>query len=300
MFSKRASKTVWLALGWLVIIVGLSACAQVPAPSLDTAAAESPDGNALKPRKPLPKTVASASPSDRRIVGGKETDIRSHPWQVAVRVTQNNQSFQCGGTLVAQTWVLTAAHCFDDNSTTGDIQVKMGVNDPAANGKWTKVARLVRHVRYDAKTNENDLALIKLSRPGAGRVIPMAGARHTVPARQTLEVTGWGAIKEDGQSSRKLVKANVPYVTNEVCNHPKSYDGTIKKGMLCAGKEKGGVDACQGDSGGPLVWRTTDGPVLVGVVSFGIGCARRLKYGVYTRVSTYRSWIEQVMAANPV
>jgi secreted trypsin-like serine protease len=68
--------------------------------------------------------------------------------------------------------------------------------------------------------------------------------------------------------------------------------------MMCAGRREGGVDSCQGDSGGPLVWKTPDGPVLVGIVSFGDGCARKLKYGVYTRLANYRDWIQRVMAAN--
>ena len=76
------------------------------------------------------------------------------------------------------------------------------------------------------------------------------------------------------------------------------YNGSIGAGMMCAGHRDGGVDACQGDSGGPLVWKTDDGPLLVGVVSFGEGCARKLKYGVYTRVSKYRHWITKVIASD--
>lgn len=85
---------------------------------------------------------------------------------------------------------------------------------------------------------------------------------------------------------------------NAVCNI--AYEGSIKPGMLCAGYREGGIDACQGDSGGPLVWRTSDGPVLVGVVSFGTGCARKLKYGVYTRVSAYRDWIDRQLLLQQV
>jgi secreted trypsin-like serine protease len=109
-------------------------------------------------------------------------------------------------------------------------------------------------------------------------------------------VTGWGRIKEGGAPAHRLLIAPVPYVANDVCNRPESYHGTIKPSMLCAGGK--GKDACQGDSGGPLVLRTEDGPILIGVVSFGDGCARALKYGVYTRVSSFRSWISTVIASS--
>jgi trypsin len=95
-----------------------------------------------------------------------------------------------------------------------------------------------------------------------------------------------------------LLRATVPYIDNATCNEPISYNGEILAGMMCAGHRDGGIDACQGDSGGPLVWRSQDGPILVGVVSFGDGCARRLKYGVYSRLSYYRDWIARTEAMN--
>jgi hypothetical protein len=75
-----------------------------------------------------------------------------------------------------------------------------------------------------------------------------------------------------------------------------AYNGAIKRGMMCAGYREGGVDSCKGDSGGPLVWRAGDGPVLVGVVSWGDGCACELRYGVYTQVASYTDWIGKVVA----
>ena len=150
-----------------------------------------------------------------------------------------------------------------------------------------------------APSYENDLTLIKLKLPPTGRVIPIASAASTsIPFSQPLEVTGWGATSENGPGSDVLLKATVPYVPTEVCNAGDSYNGRIRDGMICAGEREGGIDSCQGDSGGPLVWRTADGPVLVGVVSFGDGCARKLKYGVYTRVSAYRDWIDRTLATD--
>ncbi len=101
-----------------------------------------------------------------------------------------------------------------------------------------------------------------------------------------FEVTGWGTTSEGGKSSHALIIVSVPYVEQDVCNN--SYGGAIKGSMLCAGKK--GSDSCQGDSGGPLVLKSANGPV--GVVSFGEGCGRENKYGVYTRVSSYQRWIQ--------
>lgn len=101
-----------------------------------------------------------------------------------------------------------------------------------------------------------------------------------------------------GRPSPILRKASVPVVDTAVCNGPDSYNGQIKEHMICAGHKEGGIDSCQGDSGGPLVLNGADGAVLVGVVSWGKGCAQKLKYGVYTRVAENRNWINRVVAAN--
>jgi trypsin len=234
----------------------------------------------------------------RRIVGGEKTDIKQHPWQVALNIKRSDGTYLCGGSIIAQKWVLSAAHCFYPASPSDTTKAKAGATNYITGGTWTQIERVVVHEKYNPKTQENDLALLKLKSAPGGRVIPLADAAVEVPLGQPLEVTGWGATSEGGDAARDLLKATVPYVENAVCNDPKSYNGGILAGMMCAGHRDGGVDSCQGDSGGPLVWNTSDGPVLVGVVSFGEGCARQLKYGVYTRVSSYRDWINRVVAAD--
>lgn len=144
-------------------------------------------------------------------------------------------------------------------------------------------------------TQENDIALVRLSGRPKGQAIPLQNRQQSVPVGEPLEVTGWGTTSEGGEAARRLLKASVPYVDNATCNAPDVYAGAIKAGMMCAGFRDGGVDSCQGDSGGPLVWRTKDGPVLVGVVSWGDGCARKLRYGVYTRAASYADWIGKVI-----
>lgn len=234
-------------------------------------------------------------PFRRKIVGGEATDIKQHPWQVAL---QFRGIFFCGGSIIAQKWILTAAHCFQYSSNNTDWRAKADATDYSGNAGWLEPERVVIHEAYNAKTYDNDIALIKLKTPPPGRVIPPTSASISIPAGQPLEVTGWGAVAEKGPGSAMLLKAMVPLASAAECNAPQSYNGQISEKMMCAGYREGGVDACQGDSGGPLVWRTSDGPVLVGVVSFGDGCARKLKYGVYTRVSAYRNWIDRIIAAD--
>ena len=245
-----------------------------------------------------------AKPFKRRIVGGDKADIRQHPWQVALDIERGGL---CGGSIIADHWVLTAAHCFDVPTGAGigrvkakEVRAKAGETNYKTGGTWMDIERLVVHPSYhpETRTFEHDIALIKLKSKINGRVIPLAPASMTVPVKQPLEVTGWGQTTEEGDVSRVLQKASVPLADTTVCNTKDSYNGSIKPGMMCAGRAEGGIDACKGDSGGPLVWRTQDGPVLVGVVSHGIGCARELKYGVYTRVSAYRDWIDQELAAD--
>ena len=234
-------------------------------------------------------------PFKRRIVGGENTDIKQHPWQAALQV---NGQFLCGGSIIAERWVLTAAHCFAHSKRANDWRARAGTTEYAKSGPWTQIERIVIHPKYDASTQENDIALVKLRSKPSGRVIPRAPADMVVPLGQPLEATGWGAVAEGGEGSKVLQKGSVPHVDPAICNAEEAYNGRIKSGIMCAGRKEGGVDACQGDSGGPLVWRAPDGPVLVGVVSWGDGCARKLKYGVYTRVSAYGEWIAKELAAD--
>ncbi len=196
----------------------------------------------------------------RRIVGGEKTDIKDHPWQVALNIKTPEGTFLCGGSIIAQRWVLTAAHCIEPGTKSANVKAKAGATNYVTSGTWTPIERVVVNEKYNPQTFENDLALLKLTSPPSGKVIPLADAGMTVPVGQPLEVTGWGAASEAGDAESTLLVGTVPYVDNAVCNAPESYNGMIRAGMMCAGHRDGGVDACQAIAEGRSSGKPTTDP----------------------------------------
>lgn len=217
-----------------------------------------------------------------RIVGGTVATASDNPFQVALltRSVANNFNAQfCGGTLVKPNVVVTAAHC-SDFVTAGQVQVLTGTRNLDGTGVRRNVTRIAIHPSWNPNTFDYDVAVWTLSTSATG--IPLATLASADPAVGTgLLVTGWGALSEGGSFPINLRKATVPLVSTTNCNDSNSYAGQITARMICAGFDAGGVDSCQGDSGGPLA----RGTVLTGIVSWGTGCARPNKHGVYTRVS---------------
>ncbi|XP_043093677.1 ovochymase-1 isoform X2 [Puntigrus tetrazona] len=157
------------------------------------------------------------------------------------------------------------------------------------------VEKIISHKEYNQKTNENDIALVKLRSPLLFNncVRPVGILNLDLSPRETCTVTGWGAIRENGPRASTLQEVNVTILAVETCN--KYYKGKVYKNMLCTGADAGGKDACQGDSGGPLSCFTGERYKLAGVVSWGVGCGRAQKPGIYTNLYNYRQWIESSM-----
>ncbi|XP_045041626.1 transmembrane protease serine 11D isoform X2 [Desmodus rotundus] len=232
--------------------------------------------------------------SEERVIGGTKAEEGDWPWQVSLRL--NNMHY-CGGILISNTWILTAAHCFKSNSDPYRWTATFGVST-AFPKEIRRVNTILIHNNYNSGTHENDIAVVKLSRPIAFNknihIVCLPEATQNISPGSTAYVTGWGSQISGGNTVRDLQQGRVYIISNNMCNAPISYGGAVLPGMLCAGLPQGGVDACRGDSGGPLVQQDSRRIwFLVGIVSWGYECGLADKPGVYTRVTAYRNWITQ-------
>lgn len=240
---------------------------------------------------------SSAAPSTR-IVGGTEAVSGAWPWQVSLQIRGQHI---CGGSIISPYWILSAAHCFQTYSTPGMWMVYSGsvslLEMSFSTGKT--VNKIISHKKFDRKTNDNDIALLKLSTPltftRTVKPVCLPNIGVDLSAEHQAWITGWGALRSSGPSPDKLNQAQVTIYSRETCNTPSVLNGEITETMICAGKMQGGVDSCQGDSGGPLVVKEGDVWWLAGDTSWGIGCGQRRKPGVYGNVTYFIEWIYNQM-----
>lgn len=229
-----------------------------------------------------------------QVIGGERASIEANPW--AVYLTDDNGAQFCGGTIVAPSKVLTAAHCALGRAP-GDLRVVAGREDKQDRGAGVSVmpADIWIHKQYISADEGEDVAVLTLRKPLPYTPLPIADQTDRAlyqPGTQ-LRALGWGRTSENGRTSRYLLQATLPVLPDDYC--AEAYPQFVKTDMFCAGYEGGKIDTCQGDSGGPIV---VDGK-LVGVTSWGEGCARRGKPGVYVRISRYAKDLHPVVDALP-
>ncbi|XP_054452358.1 coagulation factor X [Anoplopoma fimbria] len=233
-----------------------------------------------------------------RIVGGVLEKPGGSPWQVLVR-RSDGYGF-CGGTLVSDRWVVSAAHCLEqtaDHVTVGDFDKKR----PDPGEQVIKVQKVFVHPHFHSFTFDSDVALLYLSRSvtRSPTAVPACLpdphlSRYLLQENNRGVVTGWGLTHHQSRSSsRFLRKVTLPVVRHRDCSA--STEQVITDNMFCAGYLAVAEDACSGDSGGPFVVNYRGTWFLTGVVSWGEECAAKGKYGVYTRLGNFLTWIRDTM-----
>ncbi|MBX6765336.1 MAG: serine protease, partial [Rubrobacteraceae bacterium] len=246
--------------------------------------------------------LVHAGGSGSQIVGGKPVPNGKYPFMAVLQVgVRGGGEALCGGTLIDPDSVLTAAHCVVDARS-----VTLAVGRTVITSRQGRVRRAVAayvHPRYDgARDNRYDVAVLKLDRPVRGiKPIRLSTAAQNYLERpgRLLMVAGWGTTRENGSPSDRMRATIVPVVSDAVAKRDYAHEGPQARFfptlMVAAGRR--GRDACQGDSGGPLFKAGRD-PVEVGIVSYGIGCARAHYPGVYTEVNSpgIRSFIVRAAA----
>uniref|UniRef100_V9L7A7 Prostasin-like protein n=1 Tax=Callorhinchus milii TaxID=7868 RepID=V9L7A7_CALMI len=241
-------------------------------------------------------------PADR-IVGGAPAQRGEWPWQVSIH---EGSQHVCGGSLISASWVISAAHCFE--TTSSDLTVFLGRHQqswPNRGEQARRIKQILTHYAYRDAPEGDDIALVELLSPVQFtdyiQPVCLPAATYRFACDRLCWVTGWGQVAQDVnlQSPGTLQELQVPLIGSRKCTElynvgasPDVKPVVIKPSMLCAGYPQGIKDSCQGDSGGPLVCERNGTWVLAGIVSWGEGCARPNRPGVYTQVTSFQGWIQ--------
>ncbi|RHY17598.1 hypothetical protein DYB25_012068 [Aphanomyces astaci] len=227
-----------------------------------------------------------------KIVGGKEAAVGKHLYVTGLRSSASGRT-SCGGSLIAPNVVLTAAHCMRG----GVNYVAIGSHylSGTQDGEQIRVKQAIKHPKNNAANNAYDIGVLILERDSKFPVVEVSF--DTVAANTPTVVRGWGTTSTGGSMSNVLLEVRVDTVSNQQCAKWLS-GASVDASMLCSGG-KVGEDSCQGDSGGPLTAETGGSAKLVGVVSWGLDCAKKNKPGVYSRISMARDFIEPYLKNSP-
>ena len=277
-------------------------------------------------RRSMKNATSCGQQGGGRIVGGEEAAENEFPWHCAL-LSRTDKFYGCSATLLScdPVIIVTAAHCFPKMKVLG-LTINLRRPKTVACGKYKisdsgsapmddneqrlEISEAIIHPHYDENSYTNDIAVIKVKGKFdcKKRILYPACLpskhKYNYEGWGATTVSGWGTQSEGGKVATRMKKAQVPPVSDQTCKEEmrrKWGAPPIRESMMCAGDARGEVDSCQGDSGGPLVTTVVEGRKrkrksgwsLVGVVSWGLGCARKHTYGVYTEVSHFLPWIAQ-------
>ncbi|XP_069361750.1 trypsin CFT-1-like isoform X1 [Maniola hyperantus] len=242
--------------------------------------------------------TAKPPPLGGRIVGGTVTSIDRWPMAVVMMYSRTGLLYlqACGGSILNNRAVLSAAHCFVGDQPR-HWRMRMGSTTASSGGVIHNTARIILHPSFNSRTTDNDVAILRTSNTisfnNNVRAASFAAANLNLPDGTAVWAIGWGAISSGGLPSERLRQVQIWTVNQAICRERYGARGrTITDNMLCSGWiDVGGRDQCQGDSGGPLLHNN----VIVGVCSFGRGCAQPRYPGVNARVSRFSNWIRTNM-----
>jgi len=260
----------------------------------------------------VPDVIYKPSPPIAKVANGQTAAPGSQPWTASIRVKGNTKSFHwCGAVIITERHVLTAAHCVEDYPK--DVYlVRVGDWDQDVEDVGEKEFS-IQTVNFHPEFNigaylSNDIAVLTL-KPQSGKSIQFTDKIKPacLPSETTIyypgkecTISGWGSTGQAaGGYARRLQSAKVPILKTEECMKKQVYGpDKLTGGMFCAGFLEGGIDSCQGDSGGPMVCQNRGKNELWGIISWGYGCGRPNKPGVYTRVVSYLDWIKSIIENN--
>lgn len=274
--------------------VAITAAATTGSGAAATPPATSATHVGAKPESPAAAGVASPTGAPP-VVGGKPADINRSPWAVYL-ADQQDREF-CGGAIAGATKIVTAAHCVAGEATDA-VRAVSGRQDTGAQaGTVAGVTDIWVHPGFEGPYRGQDVAVLTLDRelpqPPLALATGADDAAYAPGNRATIY--GWGSTGENNHASTTLREADIGILDDRECSD--AYGERYRPGaMVCAGRTEGGVDACQGDSGGPLV----TGGRLIGLVSFGDGCARPGKPGVYTRVAAHQPELREQLSIKDI
>ncbi|XP_078577343.1 chymotrypsinogen B-like isoform X1 [Branchiostoma floridae x Branchiostoma japonicum] len=283
--------------------------------ALQTTCGNNGEGDATGTRSDAPtcglpamRSVLSYQPARPKIVGGHEAVAGSWPWMVTIQLRPFENSHLCGGTLISDLWILSAAHCFFRQPDPMVYEAYLGKHSIRTEESYQQrieIAEIILHEDFEPAAFRNDIALLRLAAPANlnHRVSPACLPEDDVKVGpgSTCVITGWGDTEEPETASDVLalfsdvlLEAEVPIVSHWTCRHQLPGYSVDRTTQVCAGYTEGGVDTCQGDSGGPLMCESRDGHwFLYGITSYGEGCAQPRNPAVYTKVPAMVAWIRE-------